>query len=323
MRILGRQGKVRMGYQADATTVATGGFFYPPFYGFTPAADPGIQDDPILGGNLYNGRDPSEGIRELDGGEVRLSLPLDINMLGHILRMALGAGVESGSSPNYVHTFESGKATLPYVTIEERISASDIARFEGCMLNGISISMAKAAAFQRMDLTFMSRRTQYVSALLSGTEASVLTPMKVPQTRALAKWNGTQMGDLLSLDLNFSNNVEVYNTMSGDNYPLEVDPGFVTIGGSMRLRTRDSTFRAISAANTVDDLIIQLSHPSDATNRMFQITIPQARLAAQGAAIDGPGGIEETFNWQGEQTNAAAALTAVLKNGQAATVYGY
>ncbi len=323
MRILGRQAKLRFGYQADATTLATTGFFYPPFYGFTPAPDPGIQDDPLLGGSLYNGRDPSEGIRELDGGELRASLPLDLNMLGHFLRMGLGAGVASGSSPNYTHTFESGKAALPYVTIEEIIKSTDVARFEGCMLNSLSISMGKNAAYQRMDATFRSRKTTYASAVLSGTEAAVLTPLKVAQTRGLAKWNGAQMGDLLSVDFNFSNNVEPYNTMSGDNFPLEVDPGFVTLGGSFRLRTRDNTFRAISAGDTVVDLILQISHPSDATNRLFQITIPQARISAQGAAIDGPGGIEETFNWQGEQTNAAAAMVAVLKNGTASTVYGY
>lgn len=323
MRILGRQGKIRVGYQADATTLASTGFFYPAFYGFTPAPDPAIQDDPLLGGSLYNGRDPSEGIRELDGGEVRMAVPLDLNLAGHVLRMALGAGAGSGSSPNYVHTFESGKAALPYVTIEERISASDIARFEGCMLNGLSLSMAKAAAFQRMELTFRSRRTQYVTDLLSGTEATPLAALKVPQTRAYAKWNGTQMGDLLGLDLNFSNNVEPYNTMSGDNFPLEVDPGFVTIGGTMRLRTRDATFRALSAANAVDDLVIVIPHASDATNRLLQITIPQARLSAQGAQISGPGGIEESFNWQGEQTSGAAAMQVVLKNGTASAVYGY
>lgn len=326
MRKLGRQSKLRLGYQADAVTPATTGFFYPTFYGFTPPPDPGIQDDPMLGGSLYNGRDPTEGIRELEGGELRITAPLDLNMMGHWLRMLLGAGVQSGSNPNYVHTFESGKAALPYVTIEHQIASGDFARFEGCMLNSFSISYAKAVAFQRIELTFRSRRTIYGSAFLAGTEASALTELKVPQSRGLAKWNNAQMGDLLGLQLNFSNNVEAYNTMSGDNFPLEVDPGFVSLSGSMRLRTRDNTYRAISAANSVDDLIALISHASDATNRLFQLTMPQTRLSAQGASVDGPGGIEESINFQSEQIisgSPSAALIAVLKNGQASSVYGY
>jgi hypothetical protein len=37
--------------------------------------------------------------------------------------------------------------------------------------------------------------------------------------------------------------------------------------------------------------------------------------------ITGPGRIDQSFNFRAEQTNAAAMLTTVLKNGTAAAAY--
>lgn len=320
---LGRATKMRFGYQADSVTAATTGWVLPPFYGVTPPGDPGIQDDPILGGALYNGRDPGEGVRELEGGQLQLSVPFDLNMLGHWLRQGFGAGVESGSSPNYVHTFVSGLATLPYVTIEILYTSGYVARHEGCMLNLFGRGMRKEAAFGRLDLTYLTRRTIIASAFIAGgSAASVLTELKVPQVRGKAQWGGADMGDLLELSFAYNNNCEAYNTMSGDAYPLEIDPGFTTINGSFRLRLRDKTFRDLSVANSIDALKPIVTHASDATNRRFEFGVNYARIASQGAPINGPGAIDESFSFQGEQ-GVGPAVTAVLKNGVAGSVYGY
>ncbi|BCW88050.1 hypothetical protein sos41_11880 [Alphaproteobacteria bacterium SO-S41] len=323
MRNLGRAVIVRFGYQADAVTPATADFVRPPFYGFTPPADPGLQQDPVLGGVLHNSRDATEGTRELQGGQLRMSVPLDLIMLPHWLRMALGAGVSSGAGPNYVHTFTSGKATLPSVTIEAKFASGDFGRYEGCVLNSISLPMRKEAAVSRLDLTFLIRKHDYYGAFLAGAEAATLTRQKIVQSRGIAKWGGVTISNLLDTTFGISNNCEPYNTMSGDDFPLEIDPGFTTINGTARLRLQDSTFRTISKGNTPGAFNPILTHASDPTNRLFSLNMPVTRLTAQGPGVDGPGGIDETFNWESEQTDVAPTLTAVVKNGTAAAVYGY
>ena len=264
------------------------------------------------------------GAREFGVGELRLAVPFDLNMMGHWLRMALGAGVESGSTPNYVHTFVSGKAALPYVTLEVKYTSGYVARHEGCVLNTLARQMRKEAAFARLELGFMTRRTIIASDFIAGgTAATVQAELKVAQVRGKAQYGGTDMGDLLEAAFSFSNNCEAYNTVSGDAFPLEIDPGFTALTGTLRTRLRDKTLRDISVANTTDSLALLMTHPSDATNRLMSLTMPVARIASQGAPVSGPGGIDESFAWQAEQTSGAPAMTAVLKNGLAATVYGY
>jgi hypothetical protein len=53
--------------------------------------------------------------------------------------------------------------------------------------------------------------------------------------------------------------------------------------------------------------------------RSFSLQAPVVRFDP--TPITGPGRIDQSFNFRAEQTNAAAMLTTVLKNGTAAAAY--
>lgn len=323
MRNLGRASVVRIGYQADAATPATTDFFDVPFYEFRAPPDADLIDDPLLGGAFQNGRDPAEGVPALPGGDLRLVTPLDLNMLPHFLKMALGTGVASGASPNFVHTFQSGRETLPYVTIQARFASGDVGRFIGCMLNTLNISVRKEAGYARLEMGFLHRVTAWETDFIAGSSAAALAAQKILQYRGTARWGGVNFGDLLELSLAYSNNLERYNTVSGDEWPVEIDPGFTQLSGSMRLRLRNRTMRQASAAKTTHGIELAFAHPSDAVNRLCTFTLPTSRVSSTGVGITGPGGIDESFNFRSEQTLALAAMAAVARNGTASTVYGY
>lgn len=324
MRNLGRALAFRIAYQADAATTATTGWIDTPIYEVTPPADPGIQDDPLLGASMQNQRDPIQGVRELFNGMLKVTAPLDLAMMGHWLRMVFGAGTEGGSTPNYTHTFGSGLVSMPYVTIQVAWQSGDVGIYVGCLADMMSFNISKAAAYQQVELTFRVKSWSYATAVISdGTAATALTALKLAKFVGIAKWAGTTMADLLDLTFTYSNNLEPYNTVSGDAFPLEFDTGIASISGTMRLRHKDRTFRQISIGDTAAALVTSFAYPADATNKLLQLTMANTRLTAQGPAVTGPGGIEESFNFRVEQTASVKAVVPLLKNATAGSVFGY
>lgn len=316
MRRLGRAVAVRFAYESTFGTPLGSDYYAPEFYSITPPADPDFVDDPVMGGSYNNTRDPIAPLRALPGGTMQMAVPFDLGMLGHWLRQLLGALSTSGSG-NYTHTKSSGGETLESVTIQVVYDSGDVLVCNGCKLDTLAFDMAKEAAYQQINLTWQVRDWTYAGAVLSGSAASAPASVKLTKYAASAAWNGVTMADLLACTFSYSNILERYNTMSGDEFPSNIDTGLATLGGTLRFRSADETYRALSEANTADDLVITLALAGSTSTRNLTLTMANVRLHADGAPITGPGGIDETFSYRPEQTSGAAALAASLKNATA------
>lgn len=319
MRRLARTIRPRFAYEAAFGTALGTDYYQPEAYSVTPPGDPDFVDDPVFGGSYHNARDPIAPVRALPGGQFTVEVPFDLGMLGHWIRQLVGAPAPTGSNPNYVHTKASGAETLESVTWQIPYDSGDVAIANGCVLNELSLDLAKTADYQRIMLTYECRDWEYAGAVLSGSAASAPTSQKLTKYAASVKWNDTIIGEALAGTFRYNNGLERYNTLSGDAYPTTIDTGLAQIDGTLRLRSSDETYRAISKGDTFDDLAIVFALASDSTNRRLVITLPKTRLRANGDPITGPGnsGIEGTYNFRGEQTSGAAAATFVLRNGTA------
>lgn len=307
----------RFSYESVFGTPLGTSYFLPEAYEFTPPGDPDLVDDPVWGGAYNNSRDPIAPLRALPGGSFTIVVPMDLGMVGHWLRMLLGTPSATGSDPNYTHTKASGADTLPSTTWQIPYDSGDVLILNGCVLNSFGLELEKTADYQRVTLGFEARDWSHAGALLSGSAASAPASLKLTRYTAAAAWNGVTMGDALAATFNYSNALERYNTLSGDAFPAAIDTGLATIGGTLRLRSMDETFRDLSKSNALDDLVLSFAHPSDTTNRRFDITLPATRLRADGDPIRGPGAIEGSYSFRAEQTSGAAAATFALKNGHA------
>ncbi len=322
MRNLGRAVKARFGYQADALTVASSGWVVFPFYSIIPPADPDFVDDPHLGETLENTRDPIAPLRALVAGQLRMTVRADLNMLGHWLKFLLGTLTTTGTSPNFVHTAKSGRETQPYATIQVAWQSGDVGQYRNCRLNTMAFDFTKDPSYLRVDMTWEVGAFDYDTTFLSGTTATALTAAPLLKYKSTASWGGTLMADLLQGTLNFTNNLDRYNTMSGEEFPAEMDQGLLAITGTLRLRHKDRTFRQLSKTNAAPAaLSINTPSLSDATNRLFNLAMANVRLKAEGPQVNGPGGVEESFSIRPEQTASVEALLATLKCGTAGTVY--
>lgn len=323
MRILGRAVQKRFAAQSNLATFASSGWVDVPFYALETPDHPALQDDPLLGAAMHNPVDAIAGVRDLPGGAPQLELPLDLNMFGHVLRMAFGAGAASGSNPNHIHTFTTANEALPAYSIQARLSASDVIQMRGCVLDRLSFEWRKQSAYARARATFQMRDQVNGTGWLSGSSAAALADARLNQFRASATWGGSALGDLLGFGFDLDNRLSRYETLSGDEFIAEIDTGLKRVSGTLTVRHRDNTLRGVSLGNTTAALAVEISSAADATNRRLTLTAGTVRLTALGTAISGPDGVDQRYNWQAEQTSVAPALTAVLRNGQAQAVYGY
>lgn len=315
MRKLGRCTKMRVALEA-AFGVAYGANYYAPrFYSVATPSDPDEEDDPVLGGETDNCRDPVDGVQQMPGGELRMTVPYDLGMMGLWYKLAFGAPVTAGSAPNYTHAFESGGEGLPSATFQLQFASGDVGIYRGFKLSTLGLSMDKTTGKERVDLSFRGVDWDYETAHLAGS--AIVSPpavLDILKVSSKALWNGVAMGDVLAATLNFSNNLDPYNTMSGTEYPAEIDEGLTTLTGTFRARLKDRTLRQISKAKTPGALSFLHSHPGDAANRQLLDAMGRVTLTYQGGGPAGPGGMDESFNFKAKQSSSAPALVSTLKN---------
>lgn len=315
MRRLGRAIETRFGFQANAATVASAHSIVD-VYSVDGAPDPATIEEPLLGAALANARDTQDGSAAMPEPAPALTVPLDLNTAGLWLKALFGNPNTTGSAPDYRHEFSSGGDTLPYTTLQTRFASGDVVRHLGCVANSMQLRFTKVMQFARLDLGFLARRKTNETAFASGTAAR-LPALPVAQCRGYASFDGVTLGDALSCELNFSNNCERYATLSGDEFPVEIDPMLSAAGGTITIRHRDATLAGISAARTRANFSVYFVDPVSPLTRSLQLTFFHARLVLQGRSVQGPNGIDATYAIEASQSASNPMVFAVLNTGTA------
>jgi hypothetical protein len=84
-----------------------------------------------------------------------------------------------------------------------------------------------------------------------------------------------------------------------------------TFDGSIDLRFTDSMYYDLAVAGTAFSGEMLWTKSSD---RSLSLLAANMRLEPVGVAIQGPGKIQQTFNFRAEQSDSAAMLVATLKS---------
>jgi predicted protein tyrosine phosphatase len=98
-----------------------------------------------------------------------------------------------------------------------------------------------------------------------------------------------------------------------------VDPGIVRCTGQITVRFENTTLLAQAQAGTAAEFA--LAFTIDA-NRSLTITLHEVYLALAKTPIEGPAGVEASFDFRAAfNATATRMMTAVLRNQQAGTEY--
>lgn len=282
-----------------------------------------FENDPILGVAQTNARDqadPAPGLPQGVGGN--LIVPLDLSHLWFWLKGAFGAPVtvEDVEDTDYTHTFVSGGEVLPHRTIERKAAGSIFFQHTGMLVNTLAFTASRRAGYDRVTVGMMGRKQAKITSTGGGTPGDIIARDPVPAFLPVLKIDTVAVADVISVEATF-NNMATAQDYLGDSEgrPTGHDlDGEATFTGSMRLRFRTAAMFDLAKAKTpfAFELLWQKS-----AARSLSLQAGRVRLEPTGVPVNGPGRIEQNFNFVAAQSGSAAMLTAVLKNGLAAADY--
>ena len=286
----------------------------PPLSGFTkmPFASTSLgSEQPLLNSELLGyGRDPLAPIKDAVTADGDAVVPLDAGAFGFWLKAAFGDPTTTGVGP-YTHEFTSGNWTLPSLSIETGMpEVPRFAMYSGCVLDQLSWQVQRSGL-----LTATARLVAQGETI--ATTTSVGTPAELGLKRfghfngAISR-NGTALGNVVSAEITYSNNLDRIETIRGDGRIDGADATMAALTGRIEVRFADSTLVAQAINGEACEMEFAYVLPSGDS---FIFTVHAVYLPIPRIEISGPQGVQASFDWQAAKaTSPARMCTATLIN---------
>lgn len=313
--MLGKLSQVSIGKQvsfADPTTLDRQSLN---IYSINGGQSDNFVDDPILGGGLNNGSDPSMPAPGLDDHKVTIKAPLCIDQAPFWFASFFGDETASGSTPNYSHVWNSGQA-LPIIFLEHLIKAGVYRRHFGLVGESITVDLdAEREGFAMMEMTYIGLRDAKSTTALGGTVDPAPTLNRAAQKLVNIVYNSVSGGYLIGGKFTFARKLKRHRSADGTGAPYSVEQdGDSTLTGTLRTRFENDAFVDDGIAQTERALELQLMKSAQ---RGLKFGMPHMRVNRTPVSVDGPDGIEINFDMRAWQTTADAALAVTALNAQA------
>ena len=286
----------------------------PPASGFTrmPFASTSLgAEQPLLNSELLGyGRDPLAPIKDAVTADGDVVVPLDASGFGFWLKASFGDPTTTGTGP-WTHEFQSGSWTLPSMSIETGMpEVPRFAMYSGCVLDQLSWQMQRSGL-----LTATARLVAQGETV--GTSSSAGTPAALEFKRfghfngAITR-NGSALGNVVSADITYANNLDRIETIRNDGRIDGADPSIAALTGSIEVRFADSTLVTQAINGDPCELEFGYALPS---GESFTFTVHAVYLPRPRIEISGPQGVQATFDWQAARDSVVGRMcTATLIN---------
>jgi hypothetical protein len=305
-RAQGARAQMALAFETVYGTAPATGYRFVPFASTTLGSE-----QPLLASELLGyGRDPQAPLRDAFTADGDVVIPIDVENLGLWLKGAFGSPVTTGTTPK-VHTFQSGGWTLPSLAIETQMpEVPRFAMYSGCVVDGLSWEMRRSGLLTAT-ATLVAQNEVVAGATAAGAPTS-LSPARFGHFNGSIQRNGTPIGNILSARIAYANNLDRIDSIRADGRIEGADPSIASLTGTLEARFDDLTLYNQAIAGTPCELIFAYSQ---GTNAAFSFTAHAVYLPRPRIAIEGPGGIQATFDWQGARAVSPARMcTAVLTN---------
>ncbi|RCK32490.1 hypothetical protein TH9_12205 [Thalassospira xiamenensis] len=268
-----------------------------------------LGNDSLLGQGR-DGQDPYFEAENVNGG---ISVPIDLRGIGFWLKGLLGdpATADNGDG-TYDHVFTSGGDDLPSMTIEKGHPKLTTQRFElitGFICGSISFDLARTGP-----------ASASIEGIAQGSTIQTATKDSAPvayalrrffQNRASIKMAGGQLANVTAGSFNFTNNIEGVETIRDDGKIDGVDTGEARASGSVTVRLgSDTTISDAISAETPVSMEVGYSMPG-AEGFKLTFVMPRVFLPKVKESIEGPGGIDQQYDWQAAFDSVAGHMMQV------------
>jgi hypothetical protein len=286
-----------------------------PFLSCDLGAEQPLLDADVIG--VGSNRDPAAPLLDTVTVAGQAVVPVDLINIGHWLRLLLGAPTTTGTT-NFIHTFGSGAASLPSNAME--LGYPDVPSFDVC--TGVRADTLE------MDFTPTGTATDTFGLLGQGSVRTGATSGGTPTSAAYTAFNkaqgsitrsGSALAQVTGARLTYANGMEAVRTIRADRRVEGVDPGIARCTGQITVRFENTTLLAQAQAGTSAEFAMAFTIDA---NRSLTITLHEVYLALAKTPIEGPAGVEASFDFRAAfNATATRMMTAVLRNQQAGTEY--
>lgn len=272
------------------------------------------SEQPLLANELLGyGRDPLPPTLDAITADGDVTIPIDARFLGVWLKALFGAPTttDTGGSAPYTHEFASGAAALPSMTIEVGMpEVPYYSRNLGVMANSIGWTMSRSGLITAQ----VGLIAQGETVATSGA-AGTLNEMALARFGAFAgsiKRESSQLGNVVSGQVNYTNNLDRIETIRADGKIDGADPSVAALTGTIDVRFADQTLLndAIGAAPIELEFAYTIS-----ASQLFRLTAHAVYLPKPRLPLEGPGGVQASFAWQAAlDSSEGKMVTAELIN---------
>ena len=302
-RAQGARAQMALAFETTYGTPPTGGFTKMPFASTTLGAEQPLQTSELLG----YGRDPQAPIKDAVTADGDVVIPIDVEAFGFWLKAAFGAPMTTGAEAPYSHEFRSGNWSLPSLSIETGMpEVPRFAMYSGCMVDSLSWQMARSGLL-----------TATASIVAQGETIGTTTVAGAPANIALKRFghfngaitrNGTNIGNVVSADINYANNLDRIETIRADGKIDGADPSIAALTGNVVVRFADQTLvgQAINGEACALEFSYTLASGETLTLTAHAVYLPRPRIE-----VSGPQGVQATFDWQAASDAALGRMCTV------------
>jgi hypothetical protein len=279
-----------LAFETTYGTPPASGFSKMPFASTTLGAEQPLQTSELLG----YGRDPQAPIKDAVTADGDVVIPIDAEAFGFWLKAAFGAPTTTGAEAPYTHEFRSGNWSLPSFSIETGMpEVPRYAMYSGCMVDSLSWQMGRSGLL-----------TATASIVAQGESVGAVTAAGTPANITLNRFghfngaitrNGASIGNVVSADITYANNLDRIETIRADGKIDGADPSIAALTGNVvvRFANQDLVQQAIDGEACELEFSYMLVTGECLTFTAHAVYLPRPRIE-----ISGPQGVQATFDWQ-------------------------
>ena len=310
-RAQGARAQMALAFETTYGTPPASGFTRMPFASTTLGAE-----QPLLASELLGyGRDPLAPTRDAVTADGNIVIPIDAASIGFWLKAAFGAPATTGTTSK-THTFQSGNWNLPSFAIETGMpEVPRYAMYAGCKLDSLSWQMGRSGLLTATASVVAQGET--VATTSAAGSLADLTLTRFGHFNGSIKRNGQAIGNVVTADITYANNLDRIETIRSDGKIDGADPSIAALTGNIVVRFADQTLvtQAINGEACTLEFDYALTGGVGLKLTAHAVYLPRPRVE-----ITGPQGIQATFDWQAAlAADPGRMCTVVLTN----TIAGY
>lgn len=290
-RAQGARSQMAVAFETTYGTAPANGYYQMPFARSGLGAEQPLLDSELLG----YGRDPLDP--ELDAITVDgdITVPIDLEAWGVWLKATFGDPTTTGSDP-YTHVFTSGAWDLPGLAIETGMpEVPHYAMVTGAKVDQVSWEMSRSGLL-----------TATLAMVGQGEAVGTTTGAGTPATWTLDRFGhfngqvtqgGSEIGNVVSAQITYANKLDRVEVVRNDGLIDGADPSMAMLSGQVVVRFASQTLLNQAINGTASALKFAYSKGA---GKSFELEAHRVFLPRPKIEVDGPAGVQATFDWQAE-----------------------